>query len=88
MGPITSLTGQQTVAPLTKQLRNDEQNEVGTTDRDDSNAKRVAVSQPTPPRVETTKGAESRNLLAQSTTANENQPSTNTPRGSLLDISV
>lgn len=91
MGPITSYSGQQSVAPLTKQLRGQSRAEIGGVDGDADDVKKsIANRQQTSQRVATpaTTGTESRNLALQSGTSNQSQPSANPPRGSLVDLKV
>ncbi|HNS44999.1 MAG TPA: hypothetical protein PKH37_07225 [Alphaproteobacteria bacterium] len=78
------------MAPLTKQLREQSRAEVGGSDGDSDDAKKSVTRQQTTARTTTTAatGTESRNLSLQSGTSNQNQPSANSPRGSLIDITV
>jgi len=87
MGPISVYSGQQSVSPLTKQLREQERPDTGPKNRDMS-GERIARTQEANSRVATSKGASDRNLTTQTPTSNQNQPSPNAPRGSVIDMMV
>lgn len=96
MDALTSLTGQQSVAPLTRQLRNESNPDVGLAGRDTSK-ERIAASQQAAQRISTdsdgdndNSGAASASLVLSSSAAS-NDDSKSKPtgqRGSLIDLKV
>lgn len=86
---VTSLTGQQSVAPLTRQLRNENTPDVGLANRDTAK-ERITSSQEVSQRIaKSSQQPESRTASLSTSQANENQPPKGTTqRGSLVDLSV
>lgn len=87
MGPVSAYSGQQSVSPLTKQLRGQERPDVALKNSE-TLKERTTSNQSGATPVASTKGSSDRNLTTQTATSNQNQSSPNSPRGSVLDVLV